>query len=371
MGERWGRRSHLHAGTDVTGLLGIDDVDHILSTMALRAPAFRLIKGGATLDQSTYTRRARIGSRTITDLIDVGRVYDHFAGGATIVLQGLHRYWPPVSQLCRELEAELTHPLQANAYITPPVAQGLRVHADAHDVFAVQTHGRKQWVLYEDGQSPAPDGSGATPTMDVQLQPGDCLYVPKGAHHAARTVDSSSIHLTLGVRTVMWADVFRSALDRAASLPALDEPLPAGFANDPKAFADEAVKRLEAVAGELQDSDAPALVERAARRFWSSRPPALTGQLHQVLSADSIDDTTVVRRRPHASWHLTTRGDTLTLVLGDRTLRMPASAEPPVRTLLDRDVCAVADLSHHLDEAGRITLVRRLVREGLLLVVDG
>ena len=112
--------------------------------MALRAPAFRLVSKGATLPQSSYTRTARIGSRTISDLIDVGRVYDHFAGGATIVLQGLHPYWTPVAQLCRALEDRLTHPIQANAYVTPPVGQGLRVHAYAHDVFALQTHVCKQ-----------------------------------------------------------------------------------------------------------------------------------------------------------------------------------------------------------------------------------
>lgn len=338
--------------------------------MALRAPAFRVIKGGATLAAATYTRRARIGSRTITDLIDVGRVYDHFADGATIVLQGLHRYWPPVAELCRDLEAELTHPLQANAYITPPVAQGLRVHADSHDVFALQTHGRKQWVLYEGDQRPAPDGAGATPTLDMQLQSGDCLYVPKGTSHAARTVDSSSIHLTLGVRTVTWADVFRATLDRAGKNPSLDEALPAGFAHDPQSLAEEGARRLAAVAADIGSTDVSPVLDRVARRFWTSRVPALTGQLQQLLVADDVDDDTVVRRRPHTASDIVV-ADEVSVVLGDRTLRMPAVAEPALREVLRRDQFTVADLADHLDQAGRVTLVRRLVREGLLMVVDG
>lgn len=338
--------------------------------MALRAPAFRVVMAGATLPTSSYTRRARIGSRTVTDLIDVGRVYDHFANGATIVLQGLHRYWQPVGELCRQLEAELTHPLQANAYITPPVAQGLRVHADAHDVFALQTHGRKQWVLYEGDQSPGPDGSDGTPTLDVQLWPGDCLYVPKGCHHAARTVDSSSIHLTLGVKAVTWADVLRRAFDAAVDEQA-DEPLPPGFAGRPAALAAEARRRLGRLADRVRDSDSDALVAQAAQRFWSGRAPAMQGHLQQLIGAAEIDDRTVVRRRPHATCAITRRGDVVDVVLGDRTVRMPAAAETAMHVIAGSTQLRVADLADHLDEPSRVTLVRRLVREGLLMVVDG
>jgi ribosomal protein L16 Arg81 hydroxylase len=369
--ERWGQAAHLHQGTDVTGLLGVADVDHILSTMALRAPAFRVVKGGATLPPATYTRRARIGSRTVTDLIDVGRVYDHFAQGATIVLQGLHRYWPPVADLCRDLEAELTHPVQANAYITPPVAQGLRVHADPHDVFAIQTHGRKQWVLYEGDQRPDSDGANGTPTLDAQLWPGDCLYVPKGTHHAARTVDSPSIHLTLGVKTVTWRDVLANLVEHSVEEATLDEPLPPGFAADPTALHDEATARVAALANAIGEADVDAALARAGRRFWTSRMPPLTGQLQQLLAAGDIDDRTVVWRRSHALGEVEVADDVVALTLGDRTLRLPAAAAPALTDLLSRETFTVRDLAPYLDEKGRITLVRRLVREGLLVVADG
>ena len=356
---------------DIAGLLSVEDVDHIVSSMALRAPAFRVIKGGATLDAATYTRTARIGSKTVTDLIDVGRVYAHFADGATIVLQGLHRYWPPVTELCRSLEEELTQPVQANAYITPPVAQGLNVHADPHDVFAIQTHGRKQWVLFEGDQDPGPDGAAGTPTLDAQLWPGNSLYVPKGVHHAARTVDSSSIHLTLGVKSLTWREVLSGVLEQAAADESLDDPLPAGFAANPEALAEQAAARLAGVAQRVAATDPANAVKRAAHRFWTGRVPMLTGQLQQLLAAGDVYDRTVVRRRPYSVGEVARIGEVVQVVLGDRTLRMPAVAEPALREVLGRDQFAVADLAEHLDEAGRITLVRRLVREGLLMVVDG
>lgn len=364
--ESWGRRAHLHRGADVSAVLTVDDVDHIVTSTALRAPAFRLVQGGATLNPATYTRRARIGSRTVTDLIDVGRVYGHFAEGATIVLQGLHRYWPPVALLCRQLEDELTHPVQANAYITPPVAQGLRVHADAHDVFALQTFGTKQWVLYEDGDAGGEDA----PSLDAQLEPGDCLYLPTGVRHAARTVDSTSIHLTLGVRTVTWADVLEQALQQVRSDPALDEPLPPGFARAPESIVGEGGRRLAEAADRLRGADAGAALRAAAQQVVRRRAPDLSGQLQQLLRVDDVDDRSVVRRRPHVSCELSSHDGMLQVALGDRVLRMPAFAEPAVRAVLARERLAVSDLGEHLDEPGRVTLVRRLVREGLLLL-DG
>ncbi len=324
-----------------------------------------MVKGGVTLDPSLCTRRARIGSRTVTDLIDAGRVYGHLADGATIVLQGLHRSWPAVAALCRDLEDRLTHPVQANAYLTPPVAQGLRVHADAHDVFALQTHGSKQWVVHEG------DAAGSTPSLDVQLRTGDCLYLPKGVRHAARTVEGASLHLTLGVRTVTWADVLAPLVERSLSDPALSESLPAGFAHEPEALAVEAARRLAGVAQRMGEADSADAVARAARRFSGARPPVLRGQLQQLLTAGEIDGRTVVRRRPSSSCSVSRSGDVVSVVLADRTLRLPASTEPAVRTALNRGELTAADLGDSLDEAGRVTLVRRLVREGLLEVVGG
>jgi bifunctional lysine-specific demethylase and histidyl-hydroxylase NO66 len=253
--------------------------------------------------------------------------------------------------------------VQANAYLTPPVAQGLRIHADAHDVFALQTHGHKQWVVYEDGDD--------TPSLDTALHPGDCLYLPKGTRHAARTVDSPSIHLTIGVRALTWADVLRPLLDEALDTSAVGAALPAGFAHDPKALAGEAGQRLAEVAERLRTSDAEDGLRRTARRFWAGRVPVLSGLFPQLLGLHEMDDRTVVRRRPGTSADVHRDDDRIAIALPDRTVRMPVAAEPALRAVLALDSFTVADLADHLDEPGRLTLVRRLVLEGLLTVVDG
>ena len=368
LAQDWTRQPHLHRGDGFDDLLALDDVDHILATMALRAPAFRLVKAGQPLAQSTYTRPARIGSRPVTDLIDVGKVHAAFDDGATIVLQGLHRYWAPLTAFCRDLEATLTQPVQANAYITPPVSSGLRVHHDGHDVFALQTYGRKQWVAYEPGideQQPP-----ATPLMDLQLQAGEALYMPRGAPHAARTVDAASVHITIGIRSTTWAELLRRVVTDIIDEAEFDDVLPTSYAHDPQTLAPAVAARLDDLASRITARDAGAVATAAADRFWSSRPPQLSGQLRQLLAADQIDDATEVVRRPGATCRLMSTDGRLTAQLGDRRLRMPVSLAPAMTFVAAHRDFAVNDLAGLLNEASRTVLVRRLVREGLLMVAQ-
>jgi hypothetical protein len=193
----WGRRAAVRLGGQPPGgfedLLSLDDVDRFLTTTALRSPFFRLVKAGERIPESAYTRTGRAGSHPVHGIADPARIASLFGDGATIVLQGLHRWSNPVTRFCRGLELELGHPCQVNAYITPAGAQGLDLHVDAHDVFVLQAFGRKRWELHE-----APDQTPMDP-LDVEVTPGDTIYLPAGTPHAARAQDELSGHLTVGI----------------------------------------------------------------------------------------------------------------------------------------------------------------------------
>ena len=100
------------------------------------------------LPEKGYTRGATLAGRPLTGLVDGRTAVEEFRNGATVVFQGLHRSFPPLVDLISELELELGHPCQANAYLTPPGSQGFAVHSDTHDVFVLQTAGTKQWELH-------------------------------------------------------------------------------------------------------------------------------------------------------------------------------------------------------------------------------
>jgi bifunctional lysine-specific demethylase and histidyl-hydroxylase NO66 len=363
LAEHWARAPLYRPAADATAfadLFSLADVDRIISSTTPRFPAFRLVKEGRQLDPRSYTRSGRVGGQPVDDLADPGSVYELFGGGATIVLQSLHRFWPPLVRLSRDLELALTHPVQVNAYVTPPASRGLGVHHDEHDVFVLQVHGRKRWDVYD------PAGGPEDRLVVAELAPGDCLYLPQRFPHAAWTAATASVHLTVGVVPVTWAEAVRRAVVPALEDALSGEPLPAGFAADPDALVAGVAEQLGEVRRRLDKLDPAAIAVAAADRFWSGRPPVLSGQLQHLLALEEIADHTVVRRRPGAVCRLRRRGDRLEVLLGDRALRMPARLAPAVRAILAGDRLVVGDLAGHLDPPSRLVLVRRLVREGLL-----
>ncbi|MDH2415303.1 cupin domain-containing protein [Nocardioides sp. CER19] len=354
LGKVWASRVHLHRTdpADLVGLLSLEDADRLLTDTAIRTPAIRMAKDGSVLPESSYTRSATIAGKQLTGLVDPRKALALFADGATVVFQGLHRYHAPLTRLIAELELELGHPCQANAYLTPPGAQGFAVHSDSHDVFVFQTAGSKQWEVH-----------GADGPEEVLLEPGLSMYLPTGTPHAARAQETVSLHVTIGINQLTW----RGLVERTVS-PLLsqvsDAHLPAGYLDDPALLREGLADRLEALADEVRRLDAASAAESEIRRFLTSRPPRLSGGLHDVLGVDRIDASTPLRRRPGHPCVLLDKGDQVEVLLGDRSMTGPARIRPALEEVRVRGELTPADLP--LDPSSSLVLCRRLVREGLL-----
>jgi mannose-6-phosphate isomerase-like protein (cupin superfamily) len=345
---------HLHR-TDperLVGLLSLDDADHLLTSTAIRTPSIRLAQDGAVLAESAFTRGATLAGRPLSGLVDPRRALAAFADGATIVLQGLHRYWPPLTRLVAELELELGHPCQANAYLTPPGSQGFAVHSDTHDVFVFQTAGAKQWEVH-----------GAEGPEEVLLEPGLSMYLPTGTPHAARAQESVSLHVTIGINQLSWRGLVERAVQPVLAGVA-DDHLPAGYLDDPDVLTAGLADRLAELADAVRRVEAGTAVEAEVRRFLSSRPPRLPGGLHDVLAVADLTSDTRLRRRPGHPCVLLDRDDRLEVLLGDRTMTVPAWVRPALEEVRSRADLTPGDLP--LDEQSNLVLCRRLVREGLL-----
>ena len=365
LAEAWGRTPSLNRAVDPRGfsdLLTLDDVDRVLTTQALRVPFVRLVRSDAQIPDTTYTRSGRTGSRDVTDIIDPARVSAAFADGATIVLQGLHRWSEPVTRFCRELELELGHPCQVNAYVTPPGAQGLASHADPHDVFVLQAFGSKRWHVAPGGGVP----------IDAALEVGDALYMPKGTPHSASAQDAVSGHLTVGVHVTPWRDVLRDVVASLDDDPSMAGDVPAGWLADPGSFAGALADRLQLLAASLRDGVDPLTVaDLRFERFLSSRVQLGRGTVRAAAAVTAVDDGTVVERREGSICVVRPGAERLVVLLGDRRLTMPAWVEPAMRRIAASTTLRVGDLAPELTSpSSRAVLVRRLVREGLLAVRD-
>lgn len=332
--------------------------------MGLRLPAFRLVKDGSVLPASHYTKTTRTGDQEASGVIDARAVFAEFDSGATIVFQSMHRYWPPLADYCRALELALGHPVQANAYITPPGAQGFDAHEDEHDVLVLQSFGTKQWKIHDRHDLPP----SRPPVIDALIAPGDSLYIPSGFPHSASTHASASVHITIGILAITWSTLLTEATKILQGEIDLSETLPLRFAYEDGAFTEEVSRRLVLLGESLSGLDPSQIARRLRQRVLTTRQPLLRGQMQRLLGLAELDDGSVVCRRSGSFCLIERVDDELSVLLGDRELRMPVVAEQALATIAEGEPLVVGDLPG-LDAEGRLVLARRLVREGLLEVV--
>ena len=379
----WGRAPLLTRAADLprgfTDLLAADDVDEMLADRALRQPAWTVVSDGDT--RRGLTRTVNAGGRRLADVVDPDAVAHAWAGGATLVLNALHRSHPPLVAFCRGLAADLGHPVQCNAYVTPPGrARGFRFHHDTHDVLVLQVGGRKHWVVHEPvtplpaagmtavGDHLVPDG--ATPLLDTELVAGDVLYLPRGYVHAARSADEASVHLTIGVHATTWLEVLREVTELAREEPPFRESLPLRPADS---LGPDALPGFrDSLVAWLQGLDVAALAERVDARARRAVPVEPLRALAQVRLAATLHPATALRPREGLRWSLADvpdRPDRCVLVLPDRRVEVPAAVGPAVARALAGPTTpatlGAADVG--VDEADALVLLRRLVREGALV----
>ncbi|WP_338692691.1 cupin domain-containing protein [Streptomyces sp. Q6] len=361
----WGRAPLLTRGADdFSDVFSAGAVDELISRRGLRTPFLRMAKDGATLPEASFTSSAGVGA-SITDQVDDTAVWRGFADGATLVLQALHRTWEPVADLVTRLGTELGHPVQANAYVTPPQNRGFDHHYDVHDVFVVQIEGTKRWIIHEpvhpdplrdqpwtDRRSDVEQAARGEAHLDTVLAPGDVLYLPRGWLHAAQAQGAVSIHLTLGVHTwtrhALAEQLTRSALAALRDDPRMRGSLPLGTEGP----ADELALVRERLLAALAETDPAPLFHRMRR---GQARPAPLGPLAQLQAVAGLAPDTRLRLRDALEARL--EGARLHTRVG--WLDFPEQDLAAVRCLLDGDVHTAGDLG--LERA------ERLLRAGVLV----
>ncbi|WP_235564928.1 cupin domain-containing protein [Modestobacter sp. Leaf380] len=396
--QHWSRRPLLSSAAELdssspTGpggfadLLTLADVDELLSTRGLRTPFLRIAKDGAVVDPKRFTTSGGAGAE-VADQVSSDSVLRLFSEGSTVVLQGLHRLWPPLVEFADSLAADLGHPTQVNAYITPPSSRGFSPHYDVHDVFVLQVAGEKHWTIHEpvltDPLRTQPWGDRAEavaaaaerePVIDTVLRPGDALYLPRGYLHSATALGEISAHLTIGVHPVTRWGAVESALDLVRTLavedPELRRSLPLGVdLADPGTTAEDVAAVIAGLHSWLDRVDPAVVSDRLRSRTWAQVRPEPVAPLAQSAAAAALSADTVLRLRPRLRVQLRdVVGERVTLVAGRRHHDLPAATRPALAELLAAGELEVGDLPG-LDAEEQLTLARRLVVESVAVVPD-
>jgi lysine-specific demethylase/histidyl-hydroxylase NO66 len=182
--------------------------------------------------------------------INPKEIWKNYGQGCTVRLLCPHKQEDKVHTLLSTLESELQCMVGANAYLTPPnSSQGFAPHYDDIEAFCLQLQGSKRWKVYEPTlklpRTSSEDFSveeikELTQVMDVTLEEGDLLYMPRGWIHQACTLkndDEHSLHLTVSaMQQWAWVDLLDVIMPEALETAAMSETssslrqgLPRGF----------------------------------------------------------------------------------------------------------------------------------------------
>ncbi len=381
--EFWSAAPLLSPAADLPGdfddLLTLADVDELVSRRGLRTPFLRIARNGEVVDPARFTGAGGAGA-SVGDQVRDDRVLALFAEGSTLVLQGLHRLWPPLIDFAAALGTDLGHPVQINAYITPPQSQGFSAHYDVHDVFVLQLAGTKRWIIHPpvltaplrdqpwtDRRAAVATAAAREPAIDAVLGPGDALYLPRGWLHAATAQGEVSAHLTVGIHNLTRYTLVEALLAQVADDPALRASLPLGTdPARPGELAGEVQATLARLVELLPTVDAAAAVDRVRRRLWSGVRPSPLAPLAQTAAAAALTQDCVIMLRPHLRHRTEETGTGVRVVLADRRIDFPLTTALAVRRALAGPGVPVGELPG-LDAEDRLTLGRRLLQEGLVV----
>ncbi|MBL8605432.1 MAG: hypothetical protein JNK72_26105 [Myxococcales bacterium] len=359
----------LHRGrpSAFADLLSVHELGHLLADRDMHNPAVSLVDHTRKLHAEDYTHPS--------GLIDTVKLHRYFADGATLIMQSLETETPRLHRLVRALEAETSTRFQANIYCTPGGAQGFNTHYDSHDVIVLQVEGRKSWRLYDTPialpyrrqEFHPKDFTAGEVSAEFVLEAGDVLYIPRGLMHDARSLEDTSLHITLGLMHTSWTDLVAEALSQLG-LRDVDfrRALPIGFARADfdRAEARAYFKHLATKLAALGDADAA--LDFFAEDFVGTRHARLAGQFEQLARVASLDLGATLTRRPEVVHRAYLDGEHAVLEVYGQVVRLPAVAWASLLWMLAQPgPFALAAVEGSLDDAGKLVLARKLIKEGV------
>lgn len=201
------------AGLQAADVAVMADIDYMLSQARFRGADAEPIRNASA-------RPPGAGSSA-----DPVYIYGQFAKGTAIRFRNAHRYLPRVAGFATELAAALAERVSASMYLIPANGEGLDLHYDSHDTIVLQCVGSQRWRLHVDDYADAreqPTGAdcGFDPgrvDREVDLTPGDVLYLPCGLMHMRGKPSSDSLHVAFAIHTLTVAELAHLALRLATA----------------------------------------------------------------------------------------------------------------------------------------------------------
>jgi ribosomal protein L16 Arg81 hydroxylase len=321
--------------------------------------SFKLALDGTTLTAGQYCEAAanRDGMRVMRPVPE--KVVEYLGQGASIVLDLVETLSPGLRAASEAIQMATGCRVSCNIYSSQQAHQAFPSHFDTMDVFAIHIEGKKTWRMYEgrfDGPLERPgfnqtsfppgyhDKAKGSLAMEVELNPGDLLYFPKGMYHDALSSTDNCLHLSFGTTETTGLDFMRWFTDGLDQAPLFRKSMPP---HDDVAAHSKHIEALrENLMEILQQTD-------AASQFREEQRSRAFAMLSSVAVPDALSHYRVRGR----GVRVVRRGSEWRITAPDGNCNMPAGADGVVEWMLARDHFERRELAAQFSDVNEQTIL--------------
>lgn len=352
------------------GLFNMNEIDPLIM-MGDSSPVY--IRHGKAIDQFTHDTKSEDSSSPNV----FGEVYRAFASGRSLIINSVERKSPKVNTICQDIADFFGVAVDASVFITPGgSSEGFGIHYDPVDMLILQTRGSKRWHFWKPQflnplsriacQDYDPQMIGK-PVIDIMLNQGDLLYVPRGWLHQALGTDATSVHLSLGIVVCSKGELALEVLHTAMSEDSeLRESLPNLFQVDVNDVYNDLFKILNKISNNPQILNLA--IEKLKANILKNISPRMDSHFERIEKIDSISLDTLICKRTALSVIIHSESDEEVLYIPGNKIEANKSLEPIFCFIQNRESFKPRDLPIGSEEL-RLSITKRFVAEGWLMIL--
>jgi len=297
------------------------------------------------------------------------------ARGYTVRMPAMRSLTPELEIIIRALEAVFHQPATVDIFWSQG-ANKAPVHHDDCDLIVIHVKGHKLWHVATD-QSELPNTWRSIPTgpetlerfAEVEMKPGDLLYLPRGTRHRVEAL-ADSLHVSIGFTPVTLREALIACIDflSDAERPLreqIGEQLARQLAEGNTREIAERVRTAVDVL--MRYCAAEGFVEHALQRR-SSGAIAKLEKLKEPATTPALSLTTRLRQNPLTIHHLSGNSANIDFAYPGGHHYMHRGLQEAVLFVARTPEFSIQDIPGVIDHDVRIALADRLLKSGVLLL---
>lgn len=355
---------------DPTEILSITEISDYLARRDISTHSLTMHGNDITANDYTY----ELSDVPENKFIDNEKMFSQFCQGARIRIYRPDLIFNNLYYFTKQIERDFNTLVNTHMFITPPNKDGIGIHHDPNDLFAIQFTGKKQWLIYEPQlELPLASKIGEynrdtlyPPSLEIQetvdAKTGSLFFLPRGLPHRALSVDEISIHVSFSLKLTTYHDVFkRIAMDSAHELQFRK------VANSYKReWSDD--KRLAFFENMFEDFSNQSTwidVDSFRSSCFKQRRKEFKNAFLDLSNLDKLNKhSKLITRDIHIRFVI--REEFLSLNFYYKKLKFPAKFRTLIKTILESKQFIISEICPEFSVEHKLALCSELIQEGLL-----